>query len=169
MNHTPDCLAEDDDGERRGLAITFAAAINELVRLSGDLSEVPGLFDKALPGTSEAKPTINRMTPHQFFAALLDLRRMRARRFNDETALPECEIVLQLMLARVDKREMTQSELADASPSPRAATQDRVERLIEARLAERFENIADHRNFRVALSTEAALRLAELYRARTRG
>jgi len=169
MNHTPDCLAEDDDGERKGPAITFAGAIDELVRLSGDLSEVAGLFDNAMPETSEARPTIDRMTPHQFFVALLDLRRMRARRFHDETAPAECKIVLQLMLARVDKREMTLSELADASSSPRAATQDRVEQLIDAKLAERFENIADHRNFRVALSTEAALRLAELYRARTRG
>src|SRR3569833_4531640 len=107
MNHTPACLAEDDDGERKGPAITFAGAIEELVRLSGDLSEVAGLFDNAMPETSEARPTIDRMTPHQFFAALLDLRRMRARRFPDETAPAECEIVLQLMLVCVVLRVLS--------------------------------------------------------------
>jgi hypothetical protein len=168
MNDTLD-LAEEDDGERNGCAITFAGTIDELVRLAGDLVEVARLFDNATPSPAERKSTVAAMTPHQFFASLLDLRRMRARHFRTAAAArPECDIMLQLMLARVDGREIALSRLAAASAAP-AATRRQVEQLIEARLAERIENPADYKDFLISLSSDAALRLAQLYRLRTRG
>lgn len=163
-------LVEDDDGARKGPAITFAGAIDELSQLAGDLSEVARLFDNATPVAAEARPTIDAMTPRQFFTSLLELRRMRVRHFRDEAAVrPAYDIVLQLMIARVDGREIALSALLVAASSPAAATRRQIEQLVEARLAERLENAADHQDFNVSLSSEAALRLAELYRARTRG
>ena len=167
MNDTLD-LAEDDDGERKGPVLTFAGAIEELSRLAGDLSEVARLFDNATSAVTEAAPTIDTMTPHQFFTALLELRRMRVRHFRDEaSARPEYDILLQLMIARVAGHEIALSGLAGLSPP--LVTRRFVELLIGARLAERLENAADHKDFHVSLSSEAAVRLAELYRARTRG
>jgi hypothetical protein len=169
MNDPENCLAGDDGSARPGAAISLPRAIEDLARLTDDLREVARLFDSAMPGNQE-KPTIEKMEPRQFFAALLELRRASDRRFRTESLVqPAWDILLHLMIARIETREMTLDELAGRFPSPAQATWRRLEQLIAAGLVEVFENPEKLEDFQLSLSGDAALRLAELYRARTRG
>jgi hypothetical protein len=157
------------DCERGVEAITLQNAMSDLSRLADDLSEVARLFDQASADDVACRPTIETMAPREFFASLLVLRRTRDRHPHIERLGGETlDIVLQLMLARIDEREPKLSELADNSSSPPQATRRWVEQLIDAGLAERFAGSAERDDFSLSLAEEAALRLAELYRTHTR-
>lgn len=167
MTEDMDCTA---DGTDRGPAITLQNAIADISGLAEDLREIAQLFDSALPEGASARTTSDAMTPRLYFASLLDLLRTRGRQFSAElSGRPEWDIMLQLMIARIDGREPKLSELSRNVASPPQATRWRAEKLIEAGLAERFENVANPNDFCISLSGAAALRLAELYRARMRG
>jgi len=169
MKDPANCLSGDDDGARPGAAASLQRAIEDLRQLADDLREVARLFDSAMPGEQD-QPTIEKMEPRQFFAALLELRQARERQFHSEAPCqPAWDILLHLMLARIEAREMTLDELAGRFPSPPQATWQRLEQLIAAGLVEVFENPEKLEDFQLSLSGDAALRLAELYRARTRG
>lgn len=152
MTDDTQCMAEGNGRQRP--AITLQNAMADISRLAADVRAKTG----AASGT---------MTPREFFASLLDLRRTRERqRRSNGDSRPEWDIVLQLMVARIDGREPKLSELSAASAQE---ARQYVERLVEAGLVERFENIANPDDFCISLAGAAALRLAELYRARTRG
>ena len=96
--------------------------------------------------------------------------RSRERHFGTELfGEPAWDIMLQLMLARIDERELKLGELSGNPAWPPAATRHYVAELVAAKLVDRFENAANHDDFYLSLSSEAARRMAELYRARMRG
>ena len=168
MSVNANCLA--DDGGREDHAISLWNLHENLSRLADDLAEAAQMFDQAAPDKSREKPALDTMGPRAFFASLLDLRRNREKHFGIELfGEPAWDIMLQLMIARIDDKELRLSELIGNPASPPAATRHYVEELIQARLVDRFENAADERDFYLSLSSEAARRMAELYRARMRG
>ena len=168
MSANSNCLAED--GGRKNHAITLWNLQDHLSRLASDLAEAAQMFDKASSDAGKEPAAIEAMTPRAFFTSLLELRRMRERHFGTELfGEPAWDVMLQLMIARIDDKELRLSELAGNPASPAVVTRHYVEELIEAKLVDRFDNAEDERDFYLTLSSEAARRMAELYRARTRG
>ncbi len=77
--------------------------------------------------------------------------------------------MLELMIARIHGCEMKVSELGAGTYAPGIVTRQYVDALAEAKLVERYEDAGNEADCLLALSSEAARRMAELYRARTRG
>ena len=168
MTANGNCLA--GSGERKNNTITLWNLHDHLNRLATDLAEAAKMFDKAASDAGREPPAIEAMAPRAFFTSLLELRRMRERHFGTELfGEPAWDVMLQLMIARIDDKELKLSELVGNPASPPVMTHHYVGELIEARLVDRFENADDSNDFYLALSSEAARRMAELYRARTRG
>ena len=168
MSANSNCLAVN--GERKNHAITLWNLHDHLSRLATDLAEAAKMFDKASADTGRGPPAIEAMAPRAFFTSLLELRRMRERHFGTELfGEPAWDVMLQLMIARIDGTEFKLSELTGNSASPPIASRQYVEELIQARLVDRFENADNEPDFYLSLSSEAARRMAELYRARICG
>ena len=168
MSANANCLAGDGGRESQGL--TLWNLHENLSRLTDDLAEAARLFDKAAPQAGSEQRAIDTMTPRAFFASLLGLRRIRERHFGIELfGEPAWDIMLQLMIARIDQRDLRVGELCASAASSPEATFQYINELVDAKLVDRFENAADTGDFFLSLSSEAARRMAELYRARMRG
>ncbi|MBO9498441.1 MAG: hypothetical protein J7496_10450 [Novosphingobium sp.] len=110
------------------------------------------------------------VSPRDYFEALLRQRRARDRYFGSTLfGEPAWDIMLELMIARIDGREMRVSELALASYAPDMATRQYIDALAEAKLIDLYEDTVAQDDCFLTLSSEAARRMAELYRARSRG
>ena len=168
MTSTMTSVAEGDPRPRRNLSLWNLQ--ENLAQLAEELAEAARKYDAAADDDSDAHPSIEAMSPRQYFASLLELRRMRERYFGSELfGEPAWDIMLELMLARVDEREVTTSELRSHTSSPQIVTRHYIDALVEAKLVDTFENARNIQDPFLSLSSEAARRMAELYRARMRG
>ena len=110
------------------------------------------------------------VSPRSYFEALLRQRRARDRYFGSSLfGEPAWDIMLELMIARIDGREMKLSELGVGNSAPETATREYIDELAAAKLIERYDDGEETGDCLLALSSEAARRMAELYRARMRG
>jgi len=108
--------------------------------------------------------------PRDYFQSLLQVRRTRDQYFGGAPfSEPAWDIMLELMLARIDGREMRVSELAASAAFPAGVMNGHLDALEQARLIDRFDNTENQNDHFIALSSEAARRMAELYRARMLG
>ena len=140
------------------------------MRLADDLAETARKFDEASAGQTSVEHVLQDMTPHEYFASLLELRRTRERYFGAELfGEPAWDIMLELMIARIDDREIRSSQLQSLKDLNESDANRCLEALLEARLVEGFDNADDLNDSSLVLSSEAARRMAELYRARMRG
>lgn len=168
MNATPTPVAEDGPRSRRDLSLWNLQ--ENLTRLAAELAEAARRFDAAADNDTDAEASLDAMTPRQYFSSLLELRRTRERYFGSELfGEPAWDIMLELMLARIDDREILSSQLKSHAGSPAVVTRHYLEALVEAKLVDRFDNASNVDDPSIVLSSEAARRMAELYRARTRG
>ena len=168
MTATLTSVAEGEPRPRRDISLWNLQ--ENLAKLAEELAEAARRFDAAADNDIDAQPSIEAMTPRQYFASLLDLRRTRERYFGNELfGEPAWDIMLELMIARIDDREILSSELRSHGNSPNVVTRHYLEALVEAKLVDMFDNAANVDDPSIALSSEAARRMAELYRARTRG
>lgn len=141
----------------------------DLLRLAEELSEAPAeasgrLHDHRVgePGHTEA--------PRLYFEALLAQRRERKLAFaDDRLSHPAWDIMLRLMIARIDGRDMRVSEVVANHDSGHAIAQEDIDSLLKAMLIEQYDCTSGSADCLLALSSEAARRMAELYRARMRG
>jgi len=164
---TSTSVAEESPLPRRDISLWKLQ--ENLAKLAEELAEAARKFDAAGEGGT-AQPSIEAMTPREYFASLLDLRRLREHYFGNELfGEPAWDIMLELMLSRIDAREVLANELKSHSTAPNVVTRHYLEALVEAKLVEMFDNAANSEDPYVSLSSEAARRMAELYRARTRG
>lgn len=139
----------------------------DLLRLANELSEASADVGshKEDHRTGEAEHA----APRSYFEALLTHRRERKLAFaNDRLGHPAWDILLQLMIARIDGRDMRVSEVIANHDNGGAMAQEDIESLIKAMLIERYDCTSGSADCLLALSSEAARRMAELYRARTR-
>lgn len=161
-------VAEGDPRPRRDLSLWNLH--DSLARLAEELAEVARKFDAAAGNEASTPPSIEAMTPREYFSSLLDLRRLRERYFGSELfGEPAWDILLELMLARIDERELRASELTTHGNSPSVVARHYIEVMEQAKLVETLINTGNTEDPYLALSSEAALRMAELYRSRTRG
>lgn len=115
------------------------------------------------------KPALHEMSPRAYFKALLMIRRTREQYFGSSLfGEPAWDIMLELMLARIDNREMKTSELGIIADALGTDARQLVDTLEKSRLIDRFHNAEDEGDDYLVLSSEAARRMAELYRARLR-
>jgi len=142
-----------------------------LARLADELALVA---KEAGSGDDNATPlpvsnVTEALSPRAYFEALLRLRRTREQYFGSTLfGEPAWDIMIELMIARIDGHEKKTSELGAFLGSSDSDRRAFIDALIESRLVERFHNGNDEADDYVALSSEAARRMAELYRARTR-
>ena len=168
MNATP--IAVDEEGARPRRDISLWNLQENLTRLAEELAEAARRFDAAADNDSDPQPALEAMTPRQYFSSLLELRRTRERYFGSELfGEPAWDIMLELMLARVEDREVLSSQLQSHANAPAIVTRHYLEALVDAKLVDTFENASNTEDPCICLSSEAARRMAELYRARTRG
>lgn len=154
-----------DNHDRDEPPISLWNLLKNLTRLTEELAQ-----DAAHAGNDNAgRGTHPPLAPRQYFEALLLQRRARERQVRDSLfSEPAWDIMLELMIARIDGRELRISELgANAAAGEQA--HDHVDALVQARLVERFEDADPAQDCSLALSSEAARRMAELYRARMKG
>lgn len=164
MNVSAD-IVDDEKGETRP-AIALWTLHKDLSRLTQLLA---GVARETEGGTDPLDQAPAHPDPRTFFSQLLTLRRTRDTFFNDDLfGEPAWDIMLALMIARIDKREMRISELAEVTHSPGSVTLEHVKALARAHLIERYDDGDDTDDFHISLSSEAARRLAELYRATAR-
>lgn len=108
--------------------------------------------------------------PRAFFSQLLALRRARDTFFDGVLfGEPAWDIMLALMIARIDKREMRISELVGLTQTTDSLARMHVQALMNAQLIQRYDDGDDEGDYHISLSDEAARRMAELYRAKARG
>lgn len=161
---------EELEQEREGISLW--SLHRDLTRLADELAGAARLVEHN-PGndniaTSKGEPA-PLAAPREYFEALLIQRRERERCFGSELfSEPAWDIMLELMIARIDGREMRISELGVGHHSPGAITGQYVAALVEAKLIERYDCTEGSPDCHLVLSSEAARRMAELYRARTR-
>jgi hypothetical protein len=168
MNATPNAVVEDEPRPRRPISLWNLQ--ENLTKLAEELAEAARRFDAAADNDSDPQTALEAMSPRQYFTSLLELRRTRERYFGSELfGEPAWDIMLELMLARVEDREVLASELQSHASTPAIVTRHYLEALVDARLVDTFENAANVDDPCICLSSEAARRMAELYRARTRG
>ncbi len=161
---------EELDQEREGISLWTLH--RDLTRLADELAgaarrvEDNAGNDNAAVSKDESAPLA---APREYFEALLIQRRERERCLGSELfSEPAWDIMLELMIARINGREMRISELGASHHSPGAITGQYVAALVEAKLIERYDCTEGSPDCHLALSSEAARRMAELYRARTR-
>jgi hypothetical protein len=168
MTATPKPVAENES--RRHRPVTLWNLQENLARLADELADAARKYDEASSGEVTGGPVLEDMTPHEYFSSLLELRRTRERYFGSELfGEPAWDVMLELMLARIDARDVKASELRAFEGTPGAAARHYLEALLEARLVESFDNAENLTDSFLSLSSEAARRMAELYRARMRG
>jgi hypothetical protein len=168
MTATLNSVAEGEPRPRRDISLWNLQ--ENLTKLAEELAEAARKFDAAAGEPDSAQPSIEAMSPREYFVSLLDLRRMRERYFGSELfGEPAWDIMLELMIARIEERELLASQLKSHSHSPNIVTRHYLEALVEAKLVDRFDNAGNIDDPCLSLSSEAARRMAELYRARTRG
>ncbi|HSG34243.1 MAG TPA: hypothetical protein VLA37_06885, partial [Sphingomonadaceae bacterium] len=84
-----------------------------LALLAEELAEAVKRFDSALQVGTFGPSTLEAMSPREYFVSLLELRQARDRyfshRFFDD---PVWDIMLELMIARIDDRNILASELS---------------------------------------------------------
>jgi hypothetical protein len=167
MNASPTPVTEGTPRSRRDISLWNLQ--ENLTKLAEELAEAARRFDAA-SNDSDSEASIDAMSPRQYFTSLLELRRTRERYFGSELfGEPAWDIMLELMLARIEDREILSSQLKSHAGSPAIVTRHYLEALVEAKLVDKFENAANVDDPCIVLSSEAARRMAELYRARTRG
>lgn len=162
---------QDRDDPQEPHTIALWNLHRNLARLADELALVAKdagtASDNASP--SPASNIAEALSPRAYFEALLRLRRTREQYFGNKLfGEPAWDIMIELMLARIDGQEKKTSELGAFLASSDSERRTFVDALIESRLVERFHNGEDESDDYVALSSEAARRMAELYRARTR-
>lgn len=163
MNVSLDRVEDQPDARP---AISLWTLHKDLSRLAEILADVAQEADahSATPGDSASLPD-----PRTFFSQLLALRRARDTFFDGALfGEPAWDIMLALMIARIDKREMRLSELAALTHSTESVARDHVRALKDAQLIERYDDGDDDGDYCISLSAEAARRMAELYRAKAR-
>ena len=159
-------------GQQDEHAISLWNLHKSLSRLADELAEAARETEirAGNDNPDEAQKPAQAAAPREYFEALLRQRRARDRYFG--TTLfgePAWDIMLELMIARIDGRELKISELGAASYAPGIATRQYVDALGEAKLVETYQDVDHLGDCYLALSSEAARRMAELYRARSRG
>lgn len=141
----------------------------DLLRLANELSEAPEEIGSQ-QGDSSANQPDPGATPHLYFEALLAQHRRRKLSFaDDRLSHPVWDIMLSLMIARLDGRDMRVSEVVANHDRGRAKAREDIDSLVKAMLIERYDCTSGSADSLLALSSEAARRMAELYRARMRG
>lgn len=145
--------------------IKFADQLTERARRHGEaLTEATG------DGNEQPRSPAGPASPREYFASQLELQRMRERSFGSELfAAPAWDIMLELMLARIDGCDIRVSEVKSLGDTHDTETRRSLEALIDAKLVETHANAANIGDPFLSLSDEAARRMAELYRARARG
>ncbi|WEK47083.1 MAG: hypothetical protein P0Y56_02010 [Candidatus Andeanibacterium colombiense] len=172
MNSHIDSSADDAQEEQltlRNLHKGLAQLAEELAR-AVQMSAARDAEDHAKGDNSGELPSpIQAISPRDYFEALLRQCRARDRYFgSDLVGEPAWDIMLELMIARVDAREMKIGELGAAAHAPGIDIRRYVDTLAEAKLIELYQDADPRGDFYLALSSEAARRMAELYRARPR-
>jgi len=159
------------DGEQDDQAISLWNLHKSLKKLADELAQAARETDvRAGNDNPDDRPAALATSPRDYFEALLRQRRARDRYFGSTMfGEPAWDIMLELMIARIDEREMKISELGAASYAPAIATRQYVDALADAKLVECFQDADAEGDCFLALSSEAARRMAELYRARSRG
>lgn len=161
-------VAEDDTRPRSDISLWNLQ--ENLARLADELAEAARKYDAAASIDTVATPSLEAMSPREYFVSLLDLRRMRERYFGSELfGEPAWDIMLDLMIARIDGREIRGSNIKPHGDAPDIVTKHYIQALAEAQLIDIFVNPDDVDDPSLSLSSEAARRMAELYRFRTRG
>jgi len=167
MNNTNAARHEPGQDED---AISLWNLHRSLTKLADELADVARGADSRSGNDNAVEDGKAALAPREYFEALLRQRRARDRYFGSTLfGEPAWDIMLELMIARIDGREMKISELGAASIAPGIAARQYVEALADAKLVERYEDADDEGDCYLALSSEAARRMAELYRARARG
>jgi|GEM_PF-2552632 len=158
----------DEEPSQAGPALTLWNLYDRLTRLAQDLTQAT---EQA--GDDHASPAVTAVTeamaPREYFEALLRVWRAREQPSGiSMSEEPAWEIMLELMLARIEERELRISELSAGQIPAHSNIARFVDTLVESRLVERFANAEDEEDDYLSLSSEAARRMAELYRARSR-
>lgn len=158
-----------DDRPQADQELSLWSLHEKLATLTRELADAAQRTD-ALPGNDNLDSRSEEpCTPRSYFAGLLQLRRTRERYFgNSLFGEPAWDVMLELMIARIDQREIKMSDLANPN-SLGIVTRQYVEALVDAKLVDQFENPENDNDPFLALSSETARRMAEIYRARMRG
>lgn len=170
MNTTIDRMDQDHPQDRHLTALwnmhrNLTRIADELADAARDLA-----MSNALPEPLPESNTPDALTPRAYFETLLRQGLMREQFFGSALfGAPAWNIMIELMLCQIDGAKMKMSELGVSFASSDADRGKLVQALIESRLVDSFPNADNDSDDYVALSGEAAGRMAELYRARARG
>ncbi|HTN60429.1 MAG TPA: hypothetical protein VL147_02600 [Devosia sp.] len=163
---------EEFEQEREGISLWTLH--RDLTRLADELAGAARLAEHHAgndnsTSAASSDETTPLAAPRDYFEALLIQRRERERCLGNELfSEPAWDMMLELMIARIDGREMRISELGAGHHGPGTVTRQYVDALVEAKLIEQYDCTEGSPDCHLALSSEAARRMAELYRARTR-
>lgn len=156
----------DERSEQESEGISLWNFQRDLLRLADELSEAPAEVKHDYRDGEPSHPA----APRLYFEALLAQRRKRKLAFaNDRLNHPAWDIMLRLMIARIDGRDMRVSEVLANHDSGHTMAREDIDSLLKAMLIERYDCTSGSADCLLALSSEAARRMAELYRARMRG
>lgn len=175
MNGPVTSTDQEDTQERESISLWNLH--RDLTRLADELAgaarraDTDVSNDNLAPAPSDGSTQAPSPTaPRDYFETLLIQRRERERCLGSELfSEPAWDIMLELMIARIDGREMRISELGGGHENHGKISSSYVDALVEAMLIERFDCLEGSADCFLSLSSEAARRMAELYRARTRG
>jgi len=168
MTATLSSVAGDDPWPRPDVSLSRFQEY--LSRLDREFANTASRFDAALSDKSQTQPSVDAMLPPEYFTSLVAFHRIARRNVgNDLSNNIAWDIMLQLMLALVEGRELRGSELQTPGNVPEDMTHEVLDALVEAKLIDTFDNSDNVEDSFLAPSSEAARRMAEIYRARTRG
>lgn len=128
--------------------------IGELRRIADELSR---LEQPPAPGAELAPIRV---------AAIIRARRLRDKLFPACFADPAWEMMLELLLARLEERRVSVSSLCIASAGPATTALRRMDTLSAAGLITRIASEGDRRRVYVELTDDAFLRFQALFAAR---
>ncbi len=130
------------------------------------------LAHEANPATKGTQSASERLataeSPECYFRTLIELRQNRPA--NDAgTKGHQWDVLLCLMLARIDCRELTLSELSAFIKTRLDLASEPLLPLLDAKMVDCFDNAESASDPHLTLSSETARRMAEFYRARICG
>ncbi|KPL67683.1 hypothetical protein SZ64_05855 [Erythrobacter sp. SG61-1L] len=170
MNGPLTSVDQEETQEREGISLWNLH--RDLTRLADELAGAARRADTGAEHDAHelSQASTSPTAPRDYFETLLTQRRERERCLGNELfSEPAWDIMLELMIARIDGREMRISELSASQENSGKFSSSYVDALVEAMLIERYECFEGSKDCFLSLSSEAARRMAELYRARMRG